>query len=137
MKAESDEATYTLSSTDTSPSVVTLRDASGQTLDTLFMKKVNDVWRIDAQAIQWAVEARSKTPEGQKQTCWQNEADIEDATAAYDEGNGRLPKKVADLVPEYLSTAPTCPTTGQGYRLDSTGLVLPCKVHGHYPESDL
>lgn len=136
MQAESDEATYTLSSTDASPNVVTLKDATGQTLDTLFVKKVNDVWRIDAQAIQKAAEAQAKTPEGQKQTCWQNQSNIEDAIASYDADNGRLPKTVADLVPKYLSAAPTCPTTGLGYKLDGTGLVLPCKVHGHYPESD-
>jgi hypothetical protein len=137
MQAESDEATYTLSSTDASPSIVMLKDATGETLDTVFVKKVRGVWQVDAQAIQQAVEAQAKTPEGQQQTCWQNESDVEDAIASYDADKGKLPKTVANLVPEYLSTSPTCPTTGQGYKFDGTGLVLPCKVHGHYPESDL
>ncbi|MDR3686172.1 MAG: hypothetical protein P4L93_04355 [Coriobacteriia bacterium] len=136
MREKSDPATYTISSTEASPSVVTLKDANGQLLDTLFVKKIDNEWRIDAQAIEKAVEAQAKTPEGQKQTCWKNQEDIESAIAAYDADHSKLPKKVADLVPKYLPAVPTCPTTGSGYTLDGTGLVLPCKVHGHYPESE-
>src|SRR5664280_1701221 len=100
------------------------------------MTKVNGVWRVDVQEVQKAAQAQANSPEGQKETCWQNQADVEDAVAAYDADKGKLPKKVSDLVGSYLESAPTCPTTGEPYTLGSAGSVAPCKVHGHFPEED-
>ena len=136
VSSDSDESTYTLSSTDTSPNVVQLKDAKGTTLDTVVMKLTKGAWRVDAQETQKASQAQVDSPEGQKQTCWQNQSNIESAASSYNETNGKFPKTMADLVPDFFDTPPTCPTTGAGYTLGPKGVVAPCKVHGHYPAQE-
>ena len=137
MSSPSDEATYTLISSDASPNVVVLTDSQGQSLEPLIMTKVNGVWRVDVQEIQKVAQAQADSPEGQKEACWQNQADIEGAAASYEADKGKLPKKVADLVPNYLDAVLACPTTSEPYELAAAGAVAPCRVHGHYPEEQL
>jgi hypothetical protein len=133
LNAESDAATFTLSSTEASPNVVKLSDSTGENLGELVVKKVDGVWRIDVAAVQKAAEEQANSPEGQKEQCWSDQQNVEDSAAAYNEEKGKMPKTVAALVPDYMDAAPTCPTTGLGYTLNGKGVVLPCKVHGHYP----
>jgi len=133
LSAESDETTYTLSSSDASPSVVTLSDSTGADLGELIMKKVDGTWRIDVSAVQKAADAAAKSPEGQKQECWSNQQNIEDSAYAFDQETGKFPKTIAQLVPDYMDNVPVCPTTAQPYIMNGKGIVAPCAVHGHYP----
>ena len=136
MSAESDETTYTLSSTDASPNVVTLTDSTGANSGELIMKKVNGSWRIDVSAVQKAADEAARSPEGQKQECWSNQQNIEDSAYAFDQENGKFPKTVAQLAPDYLDSVLACPTTAKPYTLDAKGIVAPCPVHGHYPPQE-
>jgi hypothetical protein len=136
LQSESEEATYTLSSSEASPNVVKLTDATGETLGELVMTQKNGAWLIDVAAVKKAAEDAANSPEGQKETCWGNQQNIEDSAAAYNEEKGKMPKTVQALVPDYMDIVPACPTTGVTYSLDAKGLVTPCKVHGHYPASE-
>ncbi len=66
--------------------------------------------------------------------CRQNQAAIESAAAMYYaqaaiQGSPAYPGTLTDLVPDYFSAAPTCPSSG-AYSIDESGVVT-CSVASH------
>lgn len=72
----------------------------------------------------------------EQRTCFANQRTVEGAVQQYladDTGNSIADlSTAADLVPDFLAAEPTCPTTGEAYTIQASGLVADCSEHGHY-----
>lgn len=107
--------------------------------------KLTNKWLSQALGQSGVVEASDSSSSGSdssssnsaSRSCYANQRTIEGAAQTYQADKGELPSEGVvsdshDLVPNYIKTAPTCPTTGVTYTLKSDGTVEPCPVHGHY-----